>query len=61
MKPKAFSKKLVLNKKTIARLNNGDMKHAYGGTAAAFAIGDATECTNCTWTGDCCQTYTCGY
>ena len=57
MKPKAFSKKLLLNKKTIARLNSGDMKHAYGGIAAPDFKVNATDCTNCTWTGECCQTY----
>jgi hypothetical protein len=31
MKPKNFSKKLKLNKKTIASLNTGEMGVAYGG------------------------------
>jgi len=31
MKIKKFDKKLTLNKKTISDLNNGQMKHAYGG------------------------------
>ena len=31
MKARKFSKKLVLNKKTIANLNNGEMRIAYGG------------------------------
>ena len=31
MKTKKFSKKLVLNKKTIADLNKGNMRRAYGG------------------------------
>ena len=32
MKPKNFSKKLMLNKKTIAHLDNNEMKAAHGGT-----------------------------
>jgi natural product precursor len=31
MKPKVFIKKLVLNKKTIADLNNKEMKDVVGG------------------------------
>lgn len=31
MKPKSFSKKLALSKKTIAHLNDGDMKGVHGG------------------------------
>jgi len=31
MKTKKFSKKLTLNKKTIADLNNGEMKNVHGG------------------------------
>lgn len=31
MKPKNFSKKLKLNKKTIAFLNSGEMRVVYGG------------------------------
>ena len=31
MKPKNFNKKLNLNKKTIADLNNGEMNNAHGG------------------------------
>jgi hypothetical protein len=30
MKTKKFDKKLVLNKKTISNLGNGQMKHVYG-------------------------------
>lgn len=43
MKTKNFSKRLVLNKKTVANLNNHDMKNIYGGRETG-----ATECvTNC--------------
>ena len=49
MKPKVFSKKLSLNKKTIAHLNGNDMKEAHGG------IGKSAEYSNCI---DC--TVTCG-
>lgn len=31
MNVKAFSKKLVLNKKTIANLNHNEMRDSYGG------------------------------
>ena len=31
MKQKKFNKKLSLNKKTIANLNNGEKRHVYGG------------------------------
>jgi len=31
MKPKNFSKKLILNKKTVADLNNKEMKEVVGG------------------------------
>ena len=31
MKQKMFDKKLSLNKKTIAHLDNGEMKEVYGG------------------------------
>jgi bacteriocin-like protein len=34
MKAKTFSKKLVLNKKTIANLNNNEMKKINGGWIA---------------------------
>jgi hypothetical protein len=33
MKIKRFTKKLMLNKKTIAHLNNGEMNHALGGAS----------------------------
>jgi hypothetical protein len=37
MKTKKFDKKLALNKKTISSLNNGQMKHAYGGAPSDVA------------------------
>ena len=40
MKTKIFRKKMVLNKRTIANLNNHEMKDVYGGI-------DYTHRTNC--------------
>jgi len=37
MKPKVFSKKLKLNKKTIADLKGSEMKEVYGGDTAPGA------------------------
>jgi len=37
MKTKKFDKKLTLNKKTISSLNNGQMKHVYGGEVSNVA------------------------
>jgi hypothetical protein len=45
MKPKKIEKKLFLNKKTIAHLNNGQLGKAKGG-------GDTTSCDTC----ETCQT-----
>ncbi len=63
MKSKIFGKKLVLNKETVARLNSGNMNHAYGGlNVPDVGPADPTECSNCTWTGECCPTFdTCEY
>ncbi len=36
MKTKKFSKKLSLNKKTIADLNSNEMKEVHGGQLAIF-------------------------
>ena len=41
MKQKMFDKKLSLNKKTIAHLDNGEMKEVYGGGLAPTG----TSCT----------------
>ncbi len=49
MKPKNFSKKLILNKKTIADLNNKEMKDVVGGVKTRI------DCTwgTCIFTGPC--------
>jgi hypothetical protein len=44
MKSKKFSKKLSLNKKTIARLNNNVMDNVYGGYWTKLFV---TECIGC--------------
>jgi len=44
MKSKTFSKKLSLNKKTIARLNNNVMDNVYGGYWSLLII---SECLGC--------------
>jgi hypothetical protein len=41
MKAKNFSKKLKLNKKTVANLNNGEMEAVHGGG------GNSAPWTNC--------------
>ena len=52
MKSKKFSKKLSLNKKTIARLNNNVMDKVYGGY---WTKPFDTECvTNCRNSDPCC-------
>jgi natural product precursor len=56
MKTRTFSKKLTLNKKTIADLNNGDMKSIHGGgdkpdISILFEI-CPTDVTCCTGGGD---------
>jgi hypothetical protein len=53
MKAKIFSKKLVLNKKTVSNLNNVDMKVVKGGIDDPNTIGgrDTNPCH--------CPTYTC--
>ena len=51
MKPKKLSKKLGLNKKTIADLNNGEMKNAYGREQdiyrTTYAFPDCVTCPTC--------------
>jgi hypothetical protein len=50
MKRKDFSKKLVLNKKTIVNLKTRDLKHIYGGASEeTYCFTDCrTKCaTNC--------------
>jgi len=53
MKPKEFVRKLNLNKKTIADLNNGEMKNAHGG-------GTAPVTHTCGGTCSCPTLVTCG-
>lgn len=50
MKTKKIEKKLVLNKKTIAGLNNGVLKNAHGGwqTYVQENSGCPTACPLCT-------------
>jgi hypothetical protein len=38
MKPKKFSKKLLLNKKTVADLGKKEMKEVYGGIKWTYPI-----------------------
>ncbi len=40
MKTKKFGKRLGLNKKTIANLNNGEKGHVFGGGPETNATGD---------------------
>ncbi len=51
MKTRKFIKKLHLNKKTVADLNNGEMKGAYGGKECSarpcFETESCTQETNC--------------
>ena len=59
MKSKAFSKKLSLNKKTVANLNNKEMQGIYGGETVEPTICKTrcvTDCVMCTMTrcSDCC-------
>jgi hypothetical protein len=53
MRPKNFSKKLNLNKKTIANLSNKTMAHVYAGEMIAPFESDQSycnqdSCENCT-------------
>lgn len=43
MKTKKFSKRLALNKKTIANLNKHEMRFAKGGVKSMFATSCASE------------------
>jgi natural product precursor len=59
MKTKKFEKKLSLNKKTIANLNNGDMKHLQGGikpTGCTCPFCRVTENSLCPTAAITCQT-----
>ena len=47
MKTKKFRKKLALNKKTIATLNNGNMMGNVVGGGDLVVHGQITECTSC--------------
>lgn len=53
MKPKSFSKKLFLNKKTIAHLDNSDLKVVRGGICTINSL-PQSGCVYTT-TGKCCQ------
>lgn len=57
MKIKNFNKKLVLNKKTIANLNNSQMEAAYGG--AAVTLTDGSACDSVCGSDPCCATPRC--
>ncbi|MCP5106757.1 MAG: hypothetical protein GY950_25455 [bacterium] len=49
MKLKKFNKKLLLNKKTIADLNGGEMKNALGGVPPDLSdhVGPKSGCIIC--------------
>ena len=55
MKTKKFSKKLSLNKATVADLNNSQMKTVQGG-APWTSIGIQNKCYTMCLTGACCPT-----
>jgi len=55
MKTKKFGKKLVINKKTVANLNNGDMSNAKGGATYTCEPCD----TMLTCHRFCCETFFC--
>ncbi len=62
MKAKKFNKKLSLNKKTVANLNNGQMNDVLGGvhkttTTAPFCQFSCVD--TCRITCDCTETCTC--
>ena len=53
MKSKVFSKKLSLNKKTVANLNNKEMQDIYGGETVEPTVCKTrciTDCVACTMT-----------
>ncbi len=54
MKQKKFSKKLELNKKTIANLNLKEMKDVYGGIDKSIRVTACTCRTVCSAPGACC-------
>lgn len=53
MKPKAFSKRLGLNKKTIANLVNTEMKRVHGGHDSSPTCPIVTGCPPCPGTAGC--------
>lgn len=61
MKSKRISKKLNLNKKTIANLNVTSMRRVYGGfpNTLPFECGPNSELTSCTLLPECQYTKTC--
>ncbi len=44
MKTKQFDKKLVLNKKTVAHLNNGEMNGVQGGIDTIYSTNPSCSC-----------------
>lgn len=50
MKPKKFSKKLLLNRATISNLNNNDLQNAKGGIGPTYPI---TVCHKTCWLNPC--------
>ena len=66
MKTKRFDKKLVLNKKTIAHLVNGEMKAVEGGVLITYTCPDTcrtcpTDCKTCGAMTGYPICYACGY
>jgi hypothetical protein len=60
MKPKKFNKKLALNKKTIANLNNREMAVAIGGITQSITFTRCETCRrDCTKTCDTCWETNC--
>ena len=57
MKTKKFSRKLMLNKKTVVNLNGNMMGRVRGGEGNSRYMGP-TDCPNCTQTCNC-PTVTC--
>lgn len=55
MKPKTFNTKLVLNKKTVANLDNGEMEDIYGGVPPSLYTDCQVSCpTNLISYPNCC-------
>jgi len=59
MKTKAFSKKLTLNKTTIAHLDNGEMKVIHGGIRTALCPSWLKTDCDCLTIEPTCPTNTC--